>query len=124
MANRPHPRKARTDPSSPQAWATCDRCGCITNLVDLRWQFDWRGLSLENIRIFVCYDCEDEPQRQLGTLILPPDPVSVINARPEAYPSDESWPRLLQNGAPRYMQTQNGTKQAFARQLQYSKYFS
>lgn len=90
----------------------------------MEYQFDWRGLSLANTRVFSFGPYLDEPQRQLGTLILPPDPVSVINARPEAYPSDESWPRLLQNGAPRYMQTRNGTQQAFARQLQYSKYFS
>lgn len=124
MANRPHPKKARTDASSPQAWATCDRCNCVVNLVDLRVQVDWRGLSLQSLFIRVCDTCYDAPQRQLGTIILPPDPVSVINARPEAYPSDESWPRLLQNGAPRYLQTQGGTEQAFARQLQYSKYFS
>lgn len=115
---------ARTEPSQPQCWGTCQRCGFIGNLVDLSWQFDWQGLQLKNLYILVCEPCLDQPQRQLGTIILPPDPVGVLNARVEAYPADESWPRLLQNGAPRYMQTQNGTKQAFARQLQYSKYFS
>lgn len=74
--------------------------------------------------MLVCDECEDEYQRQLGTIILPPDPVGVLNARVEAYPADESWARLTQNGAPRYMQTKNGTTQAFARQLQYSKYFT
>jgi hypothetical protein len=124
MAWRQHPRKARTDATAPQAWATCDKCGFIANLVDLRWQWDWAGLQLINKKVLVCDSCYDIPQRQLGTIILPPDPVGVLNARVEAYPADESWPRLLQNGAPRYMQTKNGTQQAFARQLQYSKYFS
>lgn len=124
MAWRQKPKHARTDPTNPRAWSTDDRSGFITNLERTEYQYQWRGLSLAStgIRSFGPY--LDEPQRQLGTLILPPDPVSVLNARPEAYPSDESWPRLLQNGAPRYLQTQNGTKQAFARQLQYSKYFS
>jgi hypothetical protein len=90
----------------------------------MSYQFEWRGLSLVNTYVLSFGKYLDEPQRQLGTIILPPDPVGLLNARVEAYPADESWPRLLQNGAPRYMQTQNGTKQAFARQLQYSKYFS
>lgn len=124
MAWRPHPKHARTDPTAPRAWATDDRSGFVTNLETTEYQFEWRGLSLANTYVRTFGPFVDDPQRQLGTIILPPDPVGVLNARPEAYPTDESWPRLLQNGAPRYMQTLNGTKQAFARQLQYSKYFS
>lgn len=124
MAWRPHPRMARTDPTSPRGWATCSRCNFVGNLEDFQWQFDWRGLGLYNTRILVCQPCLDTPQRQLGTVILPPDPPGLLNARPEAYPADEAWARLVQSGAPRYLQTQNGTKQAFARRLQYSKYFS
>jgi hypothetical protein len=46
----------------------------------------------------------DIPQRQLGTVILPPDPLPLIGALPEPYAIDEIWPRLLQNGRPRYLQ--------------------
>ena len=86
---RPHPRLAETDPNSPRGWATCDRCGFVTNLYKLQWQFEWRGTQKQNIRILVCEYCVDEPQRQLGTVILPPDPLGLLNARPEQYDIDE-----------------------------------
>jgi hypothetical protein len=116
---------AMTDPRSPRGWATCSRCGFIGNLEKFHWQFEYRGLDLSNTQVLVCAGgCLDEPQRQLGSVILPPDPPGLLNARPEAYPADERWPRLLQSGAPRYLQTAGGTKRAQARSLQYSKYFS
>jgi len=90
----------------------------------MQWQYDYRGLSLQNIQILTFGQYLDEPQRQLGAVILPPDPPGLLNARPEAYPADERWSRLGQNGAPRYLQTQGGTTQAFPRTLQYSKYFT
>lgn len=86
---RPHPRNAETDPSAPRAWATCDRCGRIYNHFKLHWQFEWRGTQLQNLRILVCDICLDEPQRQLGTVMLPPDPLPIMNARPENYAIDE-----------------------------------
>jgi hypothetical protein len=100
------------------------RSGFVDNLEKMQWQYEWRGLTLNNTQILVTPDMLDEPQRQLGAVILPPDPPGLLNARPEAYPADERWPRLLQNGAPRYLQTTNGTKRAQSRSLQYSKYFS
>lgn len=86
---RPHPRGAETDTSNPKAWATCERCGFIYNLHKLSWQLEWRGVSLSNIRILVCEPCYDTPQRQLGTVFIPPDPPPIINARPEQYSLDE-----------------------------------
>lgn len=86
---RQHPRRAETDATNPRAWARCDRCGFILNLYKLSWQFDWAGTQLINKRILVCETCLDEPQRQLGTIILPPDPMPVMNARPEQYAIDE-----------------------------------
>lgn len=124
MAWRPHPRRAETDPSSPGGWSTCMRCGLITNLRKLQNQHDWRGLNIQALYIYVCSDCLDDPQRQLGSIVLPPDPPGLLNARPEAYPADERWARLTQSGAPRYLQTQNGTLRAQPRTLQYSKYFT
>ncbi len=86
---RPHPRGAQTSPSSPEAWGTCDRCGFILNHNKLSWQFEWAGTRLTNLGILVCNTCLDEPQRQLGTIILPPDPMPIMNARPEQYALDE-----------------------------------
>lgn len=84
---RIHPRRAQVDPSNPQAWATDDRTGFVGNHKDLKWQFDWRGNGLQNLRILT-YD-PDQPQRQLGTIVLPPDPMPIMNARPENYAIDE-----------------------------------
>lgn len=86
---RPHPRRARTNPQSPRAWATDDRSGFVGNHDNLSWQFDWRGTQLINTRVLVYADQLDTPQRQLGTIILPPDPLPVLNARPEQYAIDE-----------------------------------
>lgn len=86
---RPHPRRAATDPSAPEAWATDDRSGFIGQKANLRWQYEWAGLKLINKRILVFEDEYDQPQRQLGTIVLPPDPLPVMNARPENYSIDE-----------------------------------
>lgn len=61
----------------------------ISNLADMRFQWDWAGSTLVNKRILVSQDELDKPQRQLGTVILPPDPMPVMNARPEPYAIDE-----------------------------------
>jgi hypothetical protein len=55
------------------------------NLEDLRFQWDWTGARLQNLRILVCQDCYDDPQPQLQARILSPDPVPVYNARPEPF---------------------------------------
>ncbi len=86
---RRHPRRTSTDPTAPEAWATDDRSGFVGNHKNLRWQFEWAGLKLINKRILVFEDQYDEPQRQLGTIILPPDPLPVMNARVEQYLIDE-----------------------------------
>lgn len=77
--------RARTNPSNPQAHAICDRCGFRYNHVDLRWQFDWRGASLTNIRILVCRNCYDQAQQQLRAIVLPADPVPITNPRVQEY---------------------------------------
>lgn len=117
MAHRPHPKGARTNPRSPRGWGTCQRCGFIYNLIDLKDQMAWRGLRLMDINILVCDTCLDKPQRQLGTIILPPDPPALPMALPEPYAIDEYWPRLVEGGQPRVLQ---GGR---ARYLQIIKYY-
>jgi len=99
---RPHPRNAQTDATAPRSWGTCERCGFIWNLHAFNWQYEWRGTRLENTRHLVCDYCLDTPQRQLGTIILPPDPVGIINARPEPYYTDEQTYRVTMSGVQRY----------------------
>lgn len=72
------------------AWATCDRCGCNTNLRKLQWQYQYAGIGLINIRLKVCNTCLDKPSEFLKTIILPADPVPVDQPRPEPYALDEN----------------------------------
>jgi hypothetical protein len=73
--------RASTNARSPQAHAICDRCGFRYNHVNLRWQYDWRGASLANIRLLVCNSCYDTPQEQLRAIVVPADPVPIVNPR-------------------------------------------
>ena len=86
---RPHPRRTVTDRMKPAAWGTCDRSGFIDNHHNLCWQYEWAGDKLINLKILVTPDMLDQPQRQLGTIILPPDPLPIRDARPEQYAIDE-----------------------------------
>lgn len=90
MSLRPHGRTT-ISPSSPRARGVCDRCGFMFNHKDLRWQYDWRGTKLQNLRFLVCESCQDKYQQSgQRTIILPPDPVPIMNARPEYYVSDDN----------------------------------
>ena len=88
---RPHPRRARTNATSPEAWGTSQRNSMVGNQRNLMWQMEWAGTQIINTRVLVFEDEYDIPQRQLGTIILPPDPVSIPYAMPEPYPIDEVW---------------------------------
>lgn len=77
--------RARTSSVNPQAHAICDRCGFRYNHVDLQFQFDWAGATVQNKRILVCRSCLDEMQSQLRAITLPGDPPPILNARPETY---------------------------------------
>lgn len=81
---RPHGR-AFIDPRSPRALAVCDRCQAMVFHDTLRWQMQWRGPRMANIRLYVCPECYDTPQEQLRTFVLPIDPVPIANPRPENY---------------------------------------
>lgn len=81
---RPHGR-ARVSTRSPQAFAICDRCGFLYNHASLRFQYDWRGASMQNTRQLVCQTCLDRPQEQLRALVVPADPMPVMNPRTQNY---------------------------------------
>ncbi len=106
MTWRPHPRLADTDPSYPQGWATCQRCGFVTNLVKMSWDVQYSGPALINKRFLVCELCVDIPQDQLRSIVLPPDPPGLMNARPEPYTIDETDWRTTQDDDIR--ETQDG----------------
>lgn len=89
---------ARVNPARPQAFGTCDRCGGQYNLVDLRPQFQWAGLTMIDKRLRVCARCHDVPSEHLRTIVLPPDPVPVRDPRPENYALDEIDYRITEDG--------------------------
>lgn len=81
-----HPTgRARVNSRSPEAQGCCDRCYFNFSLNDLTWQYQWSGVKLQNLRLLVCSECLDVPQPQLKTIIIPPDPIPVLNPRPEQY---------------------------------------
>ena len=94
---RPHPRRADVNIDRPSAWSTDDRSGMIINHNKLAFQWDWAGSQLINKRILVGPDNMDKPQEQLRTIILPPDPDPLFNARPENYVIDETDWRVTQD---------------------------
>lgn len=100
---RPHGR-ARVDLYKPQAFAVCDSCGFLHNHVDLKWQFEYAGLQLQNMRMLKCPKCLDIPQIQLQPIILPADPVPIMNARPQDYTTAETDWRVTQDDAIRITQ--------------------
>ena len=81
---RPHGR-ASVSSSNPRAFGICDRCGFLYNHNRLQWQFDYAGAGLINKRILVCNPCNDTPQGQLRAIVLPADPVPILNPRVQDY---------------------------------------
>lgn len=92
---RPHGR-ARVSARNPQAFGICDRCGFLYNHNRLSWQFDWAGASLINKRILVCDTCNDTPQQQLRSIVIPADPVPIQNPRTQDYATAETDRRITQ----------------------------
>lgn len=82
--------RASTNPSRPQAFAVCDRCGIWYNRVRLRNQMEWQGTSLRPLYLFVCNECYDTPQQQLRNIVIPADPIPVIMPRTEPFLYDEA----------------------------------
>lgn len=82
--------RARTSIKNPRAFGVCDRCALWYNHDSLQWQFDWAGASLMNKRILVCNSCYDNPQQQLRAIVLPADPMPIINPRTEPYAWDST----------------------------------
>jgi len=90
MAYASQSGRAKTSSSSPQAHAICDRCGFRYNHVDLHWQYDWRGATIQNVRILVCGDCMDTAQEQQRAIVLPADPDPIMNARVQDFRTAET----------------------------------
>ena len=77
---RPHGR-AKVSTRNPEAFAICDACQFLYNHSELRWQMEWGGNKLINKKLLVCRRCNDIPNTQLRAIVLPADPIPVLNPR-------------------------------------------
>lgn len=82
--------RAVANASSPDAFCVCDRCSMWWNRSRMQWQYDWRGPTLQNLRILVCPPCYDSPQQQLRSIVIPADPLPVIQPRVEPFLYDST----------------------------------
>lgn len=98
---RPQSKYVRVDPTNPEGAGECDRCGRWYQLAELQWQMQWSGTHLYNIGSLVCDDCLDTPQEQLRTIILPPDPLPLQNARVPNFAYEEQTVRITEYNTPR-----------------------
>lgn len=95
MSWRPHGH-VRVNARAPRAAGICDRCGRAVNHQDLNFQWQFTGVRLTNLRILVCRHCLDVPSQFLRSPILSPDPVAIMNARPEPFAYDGVSPEETQ----------------------------
>lgn len=108
MANF-NPSRAEVNADNPAGWATCDMCGFVTNHNKLSWERQWFGPNLKNTGFLLCEVCIDKskPAPFLQTLVLPPDPPPLMNARPENYDADENSYRATMDDDLRATQDDN-----------------
>lgn len=90
--------RAVVSATNPRAQAVCDRCGIWTNFYRLRNQVAWRGAALLPTYIFVCDQCWDVPTEQLRALVIPADPLPIVQARTEPFLQDERTTMALAGG--------------------------
>ena len=100
---RPHGNYTRVNPQDPSAFGQCDRCGRWFNHEKLVWQLAWSGTQIYNIQVLVCTEggCYDTPNEQLRTIILPPDPPPVLNARVPNFAYEEQTIRITEYNSPK-----------------------
>lgn len=108
MSNQ-NPSRAEVNADNPAGWATCDTCGFVTNHNKLAWERQWFGPALRNTGFLLCEGCieKSKPAPFLQTLILPPDPPPLMNARPENYAADENSYRGTMEDGTRVTQDDN-----------------
>ena len=77
---------ARVNSRNPSAIGVCQRCGFWYQRSQLVPQFQWAGVKLQNLDLYVCKrTCLDVPQPQLKTIVIPPDPLPIYRPFPENF---------------------------------------
>lgn len=83
MANWRYHGRAKIDAYNPKAVAVCDKCQFKYNRIDLVWQQEYRGNNLMKTGFLVCKTCLDVPYQGRRPIIIPADPVPILNPRTE-----------------------------------------
>lgn len=82
--NRQYRQKVSVNPNDPGGVAMCDGCGFWVNYSELRERRQYRGgWTPVGTGLFVCATCDDVPQPYYRKQVLPPDPVPLLNPRPD-----------------------------------------
>lgn len=83
---------AHVDPQHPAAFAICDMCGFMYNHRDLKWEVQIAGTQTRRTGFLVCPTCWDKPNPNMRVVVLPADPVPILNPRPETPAPDMPGP--------------------------------
>jgi hypothetical protein len=86
---------AKLDPQHPAAFAICERCGFQYNHRDLRWDMQYAGREIRKTGYLVCPSCNDLPNPTLRPIVLPADPVPILNPRGERPEPDQTDPSYV-----------------------------
>lgn len=86
------------DANNPDAWGRCDKTGLPTMYQDLVPQYEYFGNTLKWTGLMVNKNDVDEPNPQLCTPPMKPDPVPVKNPRRFPLPSQPGVPTGLYPG--------------------------
>lgn len=90
MSDRPHGKHVFIDEDNPEALGICDYTGFVHRRIDLVRQMQWRGNAIVWTGLYVGKDYADVPNEQSRPPILPPDPVPILEPRPQQ-PTDVFW---------------------------------
>jgi hypothetical protein len=96
--SRPQSRYVVVNAQSPEGAGQCDRCGEWWQLRRLTMQHEWSGTHIYSLGILVCPHCLDVPNEQLRSIILPPDPLPLLNARVPNFHYEEQTVLIAQFG--------------------------
>lgn len=100
-----HTGRATISSTNPRAQGVCDRCGIVYNLDQLVNQPFFAGTTTQTKNVMVCTNtCLDVPNAQLKAVVLPADPVPVLNPRVYDFVTASSDIRVTQDGAVRITQ--------------------
>ncbi len=86
-------QRIKIDVKDPRGLAICDGCGLPTMHYHLREKKEYRGgMSPVGTGLMVCAQCDDVPQPYFQRQVLRPDPVPLVNPRPDDHGDADIFP--------------------------------